>query len=59
MRRITVTLLLVVLVAIFGLGVALDTLFERYNDDSDDDFTQIESIANGFAETLRLSLIHI
>ncbi len=55
MRRITVTLLLVVLVAIFGLGVALDTLFERYNDDSDDDFTQIESIANGFAETLRNS----
>ncbi|MEM7257776.1 MAG: histidine kinase dimerization/phospho-acceptor domain-containing protein, partial [Pseudomonadota bacterium] len=52
MRRLTITLLLVVLVAIFGLGIALDTLFERYNTEAQDEFTPIQTLASGWAQVL-------
>ncbi len=55
MRRLTLTLLLVVLVAIFGLGFLLDSLFEKYNTGNDDDLTQIQSFATGVAITLNQS----
>lgn len=55
MRRLTVTLLLVVLVAIFGLGIALDTLFERYNTEPQDEFAPIQTLASGWATVLNQS----
>ncbi len=55
MSRLTVTLLLVVLIAIFGLGIGLDTLFERYNNDAGDEQSPTESFANGLATALNQS----
>ncbi len=59
MRRLTITLLLVVLVAIFGLGFLLDSVFERYQGGSDaegeDEISRVQSFANGLAATLNQS----
>ncbi len=52
MRRLAIPLLLVVLIALFGLGLALDSLFERYSFEPADEFSQVESFATGFAQTL-------
>jgi two-component system OmpR family sensor kinase len=51
-RRLTVTLLLVVLIAIFGIGVGLDTLFEHYHNDQEDELSPVETFATGLAATL-------
>ncbi len=55
MRRLTITLLLVVLVSIFGLGVALDILFERYSSAPQDELTDVKSLTSGFATVLNQS----
>lgn len=55
MRRLTITLLLVVLVAVFGLGFLLDSLFERYQGNNDDGLSRLQSLAGGLAVTLNQS----
>jgi len=52
MRRLPISLLLVVIAAIFGLGLALDALFERYNTNENDPFVQIKSFGQSVASYL-------
>ncbi len=59
MRRLTITLLLVVLVAIFGLGFLLDSVFEKYQGGSEaegeDEISRVQSFISGLAATLNQS----
>nr|MBX2880963.1 hypothetical protein [Granulosicoccus sp.] len=55
MRRLSISLLVVVVVAIFGLGIALDTLFERYNTKASDPLTQVREFGQGLAGILNHS----
>lgn len=50
MRRLTYSLPLVVLTAIFCVGIALDTLFERYYSPPDDELKSLQALASGLAE---------
>lgn len=52
MHRLSISLLLVVVVAIFGLGVALDVLFERYNTEASDPLRQVRDFGQGLAGIL-------
>jgi len=52
MRRLSISLLVVVVVAIFGLGVALDNLFDRYNTRVSDPLTQVREFGQGLASIL-------
>lgn len=45
-------MLLVVVVAIFGLGVALDALFDRYSTKTSDPLTQVRDFGQGLASIL-------
>ena len=52
MRRLSISLLLVVVIAIFGLGVALDALFERYNTKVSDPLTPVQDLGQALAAIL-------
>ena len=52
MRRLSISLLLVVVVAIFGLGIALDVLFERYNTKVNDPLSQVRNFGQGLTSIL-------
>lgn len=52
MRSLTVSLLVVVVVSIFGLGWGLDSLFSYFASDAEDDTNAFMSIASDMADTL-------
>jgi two-component system OmpR family sensor kinase len=52
MPKLSLSLLLVVVLAIFGLGILLDILFERYNAKPIDSLSQLASFGEGFASVL-------
>ena len=52
MRRLSASLLLVVIVAVFGLGLAFDTLFERYSAKPTESLSLIRSLGQGLASVL-------
>lgn len=52
MRRLPITLLLVIVVAIFGVGYLLDAVFERYSSKTSDSYSQISAFGEGFADML-------
>lgn len=52
MRSLTVSLLLVVVVAVFALGITLDALFDRYVNKAEQSRPVVVSVAEGLAVTL-------
>ncbi len=52
MHRLPISLLIVVVVAIFGVGLALDTLFEKYQSESSDTLAQSRALGMGLASLL-------
>jgi len=52
MHRLSLSLLLVVLIGVFGVGVALDELFERYQADTTTPHSEIQSFGQGLADLL-------
>jgi len=55
MHRLPVSLLLVTVVAIFGVGLALDTVFERYSSNTSDLLAPLRSFGHSFAMMLNSS----
>lgn len=55
MHKLSLSLLLVIVVAIFGFGYLLDAIFERYEDKNTDSVVDITALGNGLADALERS----